>query len=57
MERGSNSSEEEVPQETVENISSAGCRGQKEVVTLAHNNAFWDFMCDVTGHQRATSDR
>ena len=57
MERGSNFSEEEVPRETIEHIFSAGCKGQSEVVTLAHNNPFRDLMFDVTRHQSATSDR
>ena len=57
MERGSNFSEEEVPRETIKHISSAGCKGQAEVVTLAHNNSFRDLIFDVTRHQRATSDR
>ena len=51
MERGSNFSEKEVPRETVEHISSAGCNGQAEVVTLAHNNSFRDLMLDVIRHQ------
>ena len=57
MERGSNFSEKEVPRQTIEHISSAGCKGQAEVVTLAHNNSFRDLMLDVTRHQKATSDR
>ena len=57
MERGSNFSEKEVPQETVQHISSAGCQEQSDVVTLAHNNSFRDLMLDVTRHQKATSDR
>ena len=51
MERGSNLSEKEVPREPVEDISSAGCKGQvqqEQVVTLAHNSSFRDLMFDVT---------
>ena len=43
MERGSNFREKEVSRETVKHISSAGCKGQSEVVTLAHNNFFSGF--------------
>ena len=48
MQRGSNVSEKEVPRETVEHISGAGCKGQAQaqaqaqVVTLAHKKAFRD---------------
>ena len=50
--------EEEVPWETVEHISSSGCKSQKEVVTLAHNNVFPDLMfSSVARHQKGTSDR
>jgi hypothetical protein len=55
MERGSNFSEEEVSRETIEHISSAGCNGQAEVVTL--HTTIGDLIFDVTRHQRATSDR
>ena len=43
-EKGVNFCELEVPRETVGHISSAGCKGQKEVVTLAHNNVFRDLL-------------
>ena len=36
-------------------ISSVGCKGQKEVVTLAHNNVFHDLMFDIDRHQKKTS--
>jgi len=35
--------------------SSLGCKGQKEVVTLAHNNVFRDLMFDIARHQKKTS--
>ena len=57
MERGSNFSQEEVPRETIQHISSAGCKGQEEVVTGAHKTSFRDLTFDATRHQRATSDR
>ena len=57
MERGSKCSEEEIPRECRTHLQRAGCNGQKEVVTLAHNNSFRDLMFDITRHQRATSDR
>ena len=47
MDRGLNLREEEVPLETVYHISRVGCRGQKEMVTLAHNNIFRELMLDV----------
>ena len=47
VEKGANFCEWEVPRETVGHISSAGCKGQKEVVTLAHNNVFRDLMFDI----------
>ena len=34
---------------------SAGCKGQKEVVTLAHNGVFRDLMFDIARHQKKTS--
>jgi len=54
-EKGANFCEWEVPRETVGHISSAGCKGQKEVVTLAHNNVFRDLMFDIARHQKKTS--
>ena len=36
-------------------ISSVGCKGQREVVTLAHNNVFRDLIFDVARHQKKTS--
>ena len=43
-ERGVNFCEREIPRKTIGHISSAGCKGQKEVVTLVHNNVFRDFV-------------
>lgn len=40
---------------TMTHISSSGCRGQKKVVTLAHDNVFRDLMFDVSRHQKKTS--
>ena len=54
-EKGVNFCEWEVLRETVVHISSAGCKGQKEVVTLAHNNVFRDLMFDIARHQKKTS--
>ena len=54
-EKGANFCEWEVPRETVGHISSVGCKGQKEVVTLAHNNVFRDLMFDIARHQKKTS--
>ena len=52
---GVNFCEREIPRGTVGHISSAGCKGQKEVVTLAHNNVFRDLMFDIARHQKKTS--
>ena len=46
-EMGVNVCEREIPRETVGHISSTGCKGQTEVVTLAHNNVFRDLMFDI----------
>ena len=54
---GANICEREIPRETVEHISSAGCKGQTEVVTLAHNNVFRDLMFDIARHQKKKSDK
>ena len=51
---GSKFCEWEIPRETVGHISSAGCKGQKEVVTLAHNNVFRDLMFVIARHQKKT---
>ena len=52
---GVNFCEREIPRKTIGHISSVGCKGQKEVVTLVHNNVFRDFMFDVARHQKKTS--
>ena len=54
-EMGVNLCERKIPRETVGRISSAGCKGQKEVVALAHNNVFRDVMFDIARHQKKTS--
>ena len=51
---GSKFCEWEIPRETVGHISSAGCKGQKEVVTLAHN-VFRDLTFDIARYQKKTS--
>ena len=54
-EMGVNFCEREIPRDTVGHISSAGFKGQKEVVTLAHINVFRDLMFDIARHQKETS--
>ena len=54
-EMGVNFCEREIPQETVGHISSAECKGQKEVVTFAHNTVFRDLIFDIARHQKKTS--
>ena len=49
-----NNCEQKITRETVGHISSAGCKGQKEVVTLAHNGVFRDVMFDIARHQKKT---
>ena len=56
-EMGVNVCEREIPRKTVGHISSAGCKGQTEVVTLAHNNVFRDLMFDIARHQKNKSDK
>ena len=56
-EMGVNFFERNIPRETVGHIFSAGCKGQKEVVTLAHNNVFRDLMFDIARHQKKTNAR
>ena len=34
----------EMPKETIGHIQSAGCLGQKEVVTAAHNACIWELL-------------
>ena len=56
---GANFCEQKIPRETVLqtvwHISSAGCKGQMGVVTLAHNNVFRDLMFDIARHQKKKS--
>ena len=54
-EAGANFCEQKIPRETVGHISSAGCKEQKEVVTLAHNNVSRDLMFDIARHRKKTS--
>ena len=54
---GADVCEREIPRETVGHISSAGCKGQTEVVTFAHNNVFHDLMFDIARHQKKKSSR
>ena len=46
---------QKIPRETVGHISSPECKGQEEVVTLAHNNVFHDLMFDIARHQKRSS--
>ena len=34
----------DLPKETIGHIQSAGCLGQKEVVTAAHNACIWELL-------------
>jgi hypothetical protein len=43
----------ELPKETIGNIQSAGCRGQKAVVTAAHNACIRELLQEVDGHGKA----
>ena len=52
---GVNFCEQKIPRETVGHISSAGCKGQKEVVRLAHINVCRDLISDIARHQKMTS--
>jgi len=54
---GRNVSEEEVPDQTIGHISSAGCWGQRAAVTAAHHNCFDALMADVTKHVGKESSR
>ena len=59
-ERATNSgniSEENVPDQTIGHISSAGCLGQRAVVTAAHHNCFDALMADVIKHVGKESSR
>ena len=52
---GENFCEQKIPRETVGRISSPECKGQKEVLTLAHNTVFRDLMFDIARHQKRSS--
>ena len=52
---GVNFCEQKIPRETVGHISSAGCKGQKEFVRLAHINVCRDLISDIARHQKMTS--
>jgi hypothetical protein len=43
----------ELPKETIGHIQSAGCLGQKEVVTAAHNACIRELLHEVDGHGKA----
>ena len=49
--------EEDLLLATVVHISSARCRGHKEVATLAHKNVCRELMLDVALHQKTKGDR
>jgi hypothetical protein len=51
-ERGS-SWKGELPKETIGHIQSAGCLGQKEVVTAAHNACIRELLQEVNVHWKA----
>ena len=50
--RGSSRSGE-LPKETIGHIQSAGCLGQKEVVTAAHNACIRELLQEVNVHEKA----
>jgi hypothetical protein len=43
----------ELPKETIGHIQSAGCLGQKEVVTAAHNECIRELLQEVNVHGKA----
>ena len=43
----------ELPKETIGHIQSAGCLGQKEVVTAAHNACIRELLQEVNVHGKA----
>ena len=43
----------ELPKETIGHIQSAGCLGQKEVVTAAHNTCIRELLQEVSAHGKA----
>ena len=54
---GGGFSEENVPDQTIGHISSAGCWGQRAVVTTAHHSCFDAPMADVIKHVGKESAR
>ena len=48
-----NSWNKELPKETIGHIQSAGCLGQKEVVTAAHNACIRELLREVDVHGKA----
>ena len=44
---------DELPKETINHIQSAGCLGQKEVVTAAHNACIRELLSEVSVHGKA----
>ena len=50
-------SDEDVPDQTIGHISSAGCWGQRAVVTATHHNCFDALMADVIKHVGKESSR
>ena len=53
-ERGENS-QEAVQAESIGHIQSAGCLGQSEVVTAAHNRCIRDLLRDIQTHKKKSS--
>ena len=53
-ERGKNS-QGEVQAESIGHIQSAGCLGQSEVVTAAHNRCIRDLLRDIQTHTKKSS--
>ena len=43
----------ELPKETIGHIQSAGCLGQKEVVTAAHNACIRELLQEIDAHGKA----
>ena len=47
----------ELPKETIGHIQSAGCLGQKELVTAAHNACIRELLQEVNVHGKADRQR
>ncbi len=43
----------ELPKETIGHIQSAGCLGQKDVVTAAHNACIRELLQEIDSHGKA----